>query len=247
MDRHLIFLDIDGTLYNNGTVSDKDLNTLREARKAGNMVFINTGRSYGYIPEEVKNLPIDGFVCGLGTYVRYEDSVLRSSTLEKKIAKEVADYALSKGIKTLFECENGIISINCESENELKNADEIYTKYESSRISKCTFFGTLSEDTREFLNQYFTVYEYKTYSETVKKGYSKSKGMKVLGEFFNVPPERMMAIGDSANDEDMISYAGIGVAMGNADIRLKKQAEYITAPVTESGVSAAIEKYILGR
>lgn len=247
MDRHLIFLDIDGTLCINGKVTEKDLHSLEEARKAGNMIFINTGRSYGYIPEEVKKLPIDGFVCGLGTYVRLGNSVLRSSTLDKSIAKEVAGYVLEREIKTFFECEDGIISVNCDAHIELKSSDEIYTKFRDFRISKCTFFGAISDETREFLNKYFTVYEYETYSETVKKGYSKAKGMKVLGEYLNVPTERMMAVGDSENDADMISYAGIGVAMGNAQMSLKKKAKYITASVKESGVSAAIQKYILGR
>lgn len=247
MDRHLIFLDIDGTLCINEKVSEKDYNSLAEARKTGNLVFINTGRSYGYIPEAVKRLPIDGFVCGLGTYVRYKDRVLRSSTLDKAIAKEVADHVLSRGIKSFYECEDGIISMNCNVHTELKNSDEIYTKFSDFRISKCTFFGTIADETRELLNKYFTVYEYESYTETVKKGYSKAKGMKILGEYFNVPPERMMAVGDSENDADMISFAGIGVAMGNAQMSLKKKAKYITASVTESGVSAAIEKYIFGR
>ena len=54
-----------------------------------------------------------------------------------------------------------------------------------------------------------------------------------------------MAIGDHPNDLDMVQYAGIGVAMGNAVDELKKIADYITSTNNEDGAAKAIEKFIL--
>ena len=43
----------------------------------------------------------------------------------------------------------------------------------------------------------------------------------------------------------MINFAGLGVAMGNADKNVKEQAAYITDSNNENGVAKVIEKYIL--
>jgi hypothetical protein len=42
----------------------------------------------------------------------------------------------------------------------------------------------------------------------------------------------------------MIEWAGIGVAMGNADEKVKKVADFITLSNTEDGVAYAIKKFI---
>ncbi len=54
-----------------------------------------------------------------------------------------------------------------------------------------------------------------------------------------------MAIGDSLNDLEMIRYAGIGVAMGNARPEVKEEADYITASNDADGVAEAIERFVL--
>ena len=54
-----------------------------------------------------------------------------------------------------------------------------------------------------------------------------------------------MAIGDSFNDITMIQYAGKGVAMGNADARIKAVADEIAPSNDEDGVAVMIEKYVL--
>jgi hydroxymethylpyrimidine pyrophosphatase-like HAD family hydrolase len=43
----------------------------------------------------------------------------------------------------------------------------------------------------------------------------------------------------------MIKFAGVGVAMGNAEDMVKEQADFITSSNDEDGVALAIEKYVL--
>ena len=59
-------------------------------------------------------------------------------------------------------------------------------------------------------------------------------------------PENVMAIGDNFNDLEMIAYAGVGVAMGNAPSEVKAGANWIAPDVEEDGVAAAIEEFVLG-
>ena len=43
----------------------------------------------------------------------------------------------------------------------------------------------------------------------------------------------------------MITYAGLGIAMGNAIEELKDVAQYVTSDNDNDGVAKAIEKFIL--
>ena len=52
-------------------------------------------------------------------------------------------------------------------------------------------------------------------------------------------------MGDNFNDKDMIEYAGLGVAMGNAPDYLKDVAEFVTHSNDEDGVRHVLEKFIL--
>ena len=55
-----------------------------------------------------------------------------------------------------------------------------------------------------------------------------------------------MACGDGLNDRSMIAYAGVGVAMQNAEDPVKDCADYVTAADNDhDGVAEAVEKFIL--
>lgn len=55
----------------------------------------------------------------------------------------------------------------------------------------------------------------------------------------------MIACGDGFNDISMIKYAGVGVAMANAQEEVKAVADYITASNDEDGVAQVIYEMIL--
>ena len=60
-----------------------------------------------------------------------------------------------------------------------------------------------------------------------------------------IPRERAVAVGDSANDEDMLRYAGIPVVMGDGDTEMQKVAKYVTCPCLEGGVGDIVEDLML--
>lgn len=74
---------------------------------------------------------------------------------------------------------------------------------------------------------------------------SKGKALKYLAEYLNVDSNEVIAMGDGHNDMDMIEYAGIGVAMGNAHDDVKEMADYVTGMCENDGVADALEKFIL--
>lgn len=81
--------------------------------------------------------------------------------------------------------------------------------------------------------------------EVMNKGVTKGSAVKILAQMYGIDREEIIAIGDNENDMSMIEYAGLGIAMGNAEESLKNVADYITGDYQEDGVAEAIEKFIL--
>ena len=83
MEQKFIFFDVDGTLFNRrGELVESAGKAIRDLKKAGHRLFINTGRSRGEITEELQNLPFDGYICSAGSYVEVEGKVLFHQPME---------------------------------------------------------------------------------------------------------------------------------------------------------------------
>lgn len=57
MNRKLLFFDIDGTLLAGGIpgyIPDSTIEALKQAQANGHYIFINSGRTYGFMPEAIK-------------------------------------------------------------------------------------------------------------------------------------------------------------------------------------------------
>lgn len=81
--------------------------------------------------------------------------------------------------------------------------------------------------------------------ELTHKDSNKSGGLMVLADIYGVQPQDILAIGDSYNDIMMLAWAGTGVAMGNADQRLKDLADHVTDTNVNAGVAQAIYQIAL--
>ena len=68
-----------------------------------------------------------------------------------------------------------------------------------------------------------------------------------LLDHLNLTTNEMIACGDGFNDLSMIKFAGLGVAMSNAQKIVKRNADYITFTNDENGVAHVVDKYILGK
>lgn len=83
--------------------------------------------------------------------------------------------------------------------------------------------------------------------EIMPKNVDKASSLDKLLETIGIIRENAICCGDGFNDVSMIKYAGIGVAMGNAQPEVKKAADYITATNDEDGLIQVIDRFILRR
>ena len=77
--------------------------------------------------------------------------------------------------------------------------------------------------------------------QNIDKAYSLGK----LSEHLGCTKEEMIACGDGFNDLSMIRYAGLGVAMANAQPVVKESADFITLSNDEEGVAYVVERFML--
>ena len=71
---------------------------------------------------------------------------------------------------------------------------------------------------------------------------TKAAGLMAVAQFYGVPASDVVAFGDMPNDIEMLQWAGLGVAMGNADERVKVAADEITTCNDDFGVARVLER-----
>ncbi len=85
--------------------------------------------------------------------------------------------------------------------------------------------------------------------QVTSRNASKGRALKTLAAQMGISMDCVMAVGDAANDVDMLRDAGVAVAMGNACGQLKVVAEthacgWISPTNDHDGVAAAIERFV---
>jgi len=75
------------------------------------------------------------------------------------------------------------------------------------------------------------------------EGVDKSTGLKVALAQLGLDASGLVAIGDGRNDIEMLTYAGIGVAMGAAPDEVKAAADEVTKSVQDDGVAAVLNRW----
>ena len=73
----------------------------------------------------------------------------------------------------------------------------------------------------------------------------KGKGIEKILDYYGYTKDEAMAFGDGGNDVDMLTYCGIGIAMGNAMDIAKQASDYITDAVDKNGIIKALQHFHL--
>jgi hydroxymethylpyrimidine pyrophosphatase-like HAD family hydrolase len=100
---------------------------------------------------------------------------------------------------------------------------------------------------RTYLGRDITLFSNRPYFiEILPPETNKGTALARVAEAMSIDSGEVLAIGDSMNDEDMIRWAGTGVAMINGDDRIKSIADLVTDHSNDDdGVAEIIDKFIL--
>ena len=183
-------------------------------------ILIHTSNYFSRFDAIANNLPLE----------ITDFNSLDKDTLITKIMLINEDLSILEEIKALFP------SIIVDDAN--IQAKEGYNK---------ELFDDMSKLPVEFLEK-FTVSKVTPFNlEVMKKSTNKRSGLEKIAEQLQIKPQEIICIGDSGNDKQMIEYAGLGVAMGNAFPEIKEIADYVTFTNEDNGVAHVIDKFILNQ
>ncbi|MBQ2863732.1 MAG: HAD hydrolase family protein [Clostridia bacterium] len=258
---HAVFLDIDGTLLSGGKLPPENVTAIREAQEKGHKILLNTGRSYSFIPwDKLSEIHFDGVCAGCGSHVMIDGVVHRSVAVERDFLRRAVEFYLRIGKSVFFEGESACFWVNPaarESANkmltagrfpcyEITSPEQIDGEYADMRISKFTYWESgMTREEHSFWSECLRVIEHPTYAESVIYGCDKAVGMSVALEVLGIDRAHSIAMGDSANDTEMLEYAAVSVAMGNAAPETKEICSLVSCDAAEGGVAAALRELLI--
>ena len=267
MKYKLIVLDLDGTLTNNKKeITPHTLETLIKAQEKGLKIVLASGRpTYGIVPL-AKKLKLDEYE---GYILSYNGGEIIDWKTGELMYKNLLDHDV---LPYLYKCakDNDFAIVTYDGENVLtESPDDEYVLKEARLnvmnikkvdnfleaithpIAKCLIVGdatrlaVLEKEMHEELKDRMGVFRSEPYFlELVPKGIDKARSLAVLLEELNMTKDEMIAIGDGFNDLSMIQFAGLGVAMANAQQIVRESADYITLSNEEDGVAHVVEKFV---
>lgn len=255
-----VFFDIDGTLWDKeNRIPDSTKEAIRLLRDRGHLTFINSGRTRVFInSEDLLSMGFDGILSGCGTHIEYqgEDLFYRKidDDLLKKSVRIFYEYDMPmvmEGRHMLF-MDPDIISRDAYGryllkvmENSTMPIRDNEEHWEASKFSVLIRERNYREVIGKLEGDYDFLVHGGTVMEAVPKGCSKATAIAVICEKLGIDRKDTYAFGDSANDIDMLDYAGTGVAMGNGTDLAKSHADYVTDGLHEDGIYNALKHFSL--
>lgn len=255
MKYKLLVLDLDGTLTNaKKEITPRNREALIRVQQQGVKLILASGRpTFGIAPlaDELRMKEFGGFILSYNG-----GEIIDWSTGEIVYANVLPDEVIPR----LYECatRNQLPILTYDRQYIITEyPDDVYVRKEAFLnkmqiypskdflkdirlpLPKCLIVSEphrlipIEAELSVELQGQLSVYRSEPFFlELVPQGIDKAQSLSVLLNKLNMNREEMVAVGDGYNDLSMIQFAGLGVAMGNAQEPVKKAADYIT-PSTE--------------
>ncbi len=265
MNYRLLVLDLDGTLTNSQKeISPRNKETLIRLQQKGVSLVLASGRPlYGIVPlaEELRMSEFDGYILAYngGEIVRCRTGEkLYEKVLPNDVIPVLYETAGAYGLSILTH--DGPVVITEHGRDKYVAKEAFLNRMEVREVSnfpasiplpvpKCLIVGEpdklipVERELSARLKDRINVFRSEPYFlELVPPGVDKALSLAVLLEKTGMKREETVAMGDGYNDLSLIRFAGMGVAMGNAQDTVKDAADYITLTNDEDGVAVAVEK-----
>lgn len=267
----LVALDMDGTLLNtNHTTTPYTREVLAHAAKAGRITALATGRCLSELKEHLPKFESVRYVInenGASIYDNLTKECISRTSIPHEAIEFIMDLCEKNDMIGQFFIEDQSY-IRWHEEEDLTPYH--IEDFRSVFVAGSVFKPDLFEDYRahhrpvDKVNLYFRTVEERArirrllaptelvIADSIGLGLemsapnvTKASGLIRLCEILNVPLNKTIAIGDAANDVEIIQAAGLGIAMGNAIPEIKALAGAVTEDCDHDGAAKAILRYLL--
>lgn len=250
------FFDVDGTLlsYKTRQVRPSAKAAIAALQERGILCIVATGRHMIQLSKlPVAEIPFDAFLTLNGQLMLDKhENVLFDVPIEGK-AKEFLIEKFNDHTYPAVMVERDQMYLNCVTDHVLEVNEMIsvaippLSDYRGGEIYQvCAYVRPEEEHLIDPIIEecVLTGWHYGG-KDIIAKGGGKMAGIKRYLDMTGITPEEIIAFGDAENDLEMIRFAGIGVAMGNAEASVKAVADYITADIDDDGIEKALKHYNL--
>jgi Cof subfamily protein (haloacid dehalogenase superfamily) len=262
----LVALDLDDTLLDSGLrISADCVAAIQAARQKGVRITLSTGRMFKSALPYAKQLGIDvPLITYQGAWVKNSRSeeVLYYKPVPQSLARQVMLYFRAQGVHyhSYYNDELCIEKVSREGDDYARLAgvtaqlhEDLITDllhFEAIKIMAISDHEKQVLTMEEELKSRFSTNLYITrskpgYLEVMNRAASKAHALALIASYYGIDRREVMAVGDSYNDLDMIEWAGLGVAMGNAVDSVRKAADFVTFSNDEEGVTEALRRFVL--
>lgn len=255
MNRKLVIFDVDGTIIEGRTLPEEAVRAIGRVRANGHRAVFFTGRPYLHVDPRVRAIGFDGCICTMGAYIRIGDRVLQDRKPNPADAHRVVELVRRAGLDCAFEASDGIAfdltrplppflaglkahfdQIGFDTGRDIDAPGASFDKLCLWSNEHSSFDGV-----EEALSPYLTrIGKKENMEEWVARGVSVPESVGRVMAHFGASRADTLAIGDSVNDLPMLRCAGYTMAMGQAPQALREQVDFVTAPVLEGGLAAAM-------
>jgi HAD superfamily hydrolase (TIGR01484 family) len=253
----LVALDIDGTLVDYTEAASARVRTAVQAVvEAGVPVVLATGRSVFGVNPIIDTFGLrDGFAVasnGAVTFSYHPVEVLSTVTFDARAAVEAVLAAVPDALVAVEVVGDGYRVNRHFPEGEItgrmwvESVDRLVSEPVTRVIirdpqSSAADFLELAESLGLRETNYFVGYT--AWLDLAPEGVSKASALQIVAERLGVAQQDVLAIGDGRNDSEMLSWAGRGVAMGQAPPEVKAVADAVTGALDADGAAEEIGRW----
>lgn len=265
MNKKILFFDIDGTLLDGGFggfIPQSAINALTAARQNGHYLFINSGRTYNFMPKAIKAFPFDGYLCGCGTEIIFHGKTLYHHDISKEILQNLLKALKLTKVQGILEGGACYYDDEIEKFPPVSQVFEVYGTMDienpirsfhdpETQFDKFVTFHDENSDFTKFLSLIKEDFDYipredvepYKFSEYVPKDHSKATAIDYIVNHLGLSLDDCYVFGDSNNDLSMLTHVKHSIAMGNSFGNLFEKVEYITTPINRDGILFAMKHY----
>ena len=261
MSKKLLALDLDGTAVDdNGKLGERSKRALLSARRQGHILCFVTGRrDIDMLPLGQDTHFVDYLILNNGGKIvtTADGHVIKNDLIAKKDAKMLISYCLQNGY-LLHVVSGSYWAVNKMTPGtqsyvlELGVSPEFYRSLEDVPYDRVEGFMATSngKEVGAYIDRAGLDLDYVASEpsciDIMKNGVTKWNGIKALANCLAFPVSQTVAVGNYSNDIDMLTHAGIGIAVQNALPDVKNAADYVTrSDNNHDAVAEVVEKFIL--